>query len=121
MPTNAPLLSALRALLLLAALLCCAPLHADDSDAGTVNPQPLIWLKSAQYAALDRYYGDLQRGYEGGSVTEQALFQGYRDLYQDADGNAQYFDQWVRAFPKSYAARSARQLLLPHGLGHARQ
>ena len=108
MPATVPLLFRLRALLLLAALLCCLPLHADDGDGDTVNPQPLIWLKSAQYAALDHYYGDRQRGYEGGSVTEQALFQGYRDLYEDADGNAQYFDQWVQAFPKSYAARSAR-------------
>lgn len=105
MPSAIHFLLRIRALLVLAAALCC--LSAQAEPANTETPA-LHWLKSAQYAVIDAHYGALQRGYEAGRVPELGLYQGYVDLYQDQASNAQYFDGWVAAFPKSYSARAAR-------------
>lgn len=94
--------AAVLILVALAAFLCPAESRA-ASDA-----QPLTWLKAGKYSTLDRYLADLQRGYESGRVSEYSLYEGFRALYEDEAGNAQYFDHWVQSYPSSYAARTAR-------------
>lgn len=72
------------------------------------DTQQLQWLKSGQYAELDRYYSELQRRFERGELTDSQLYGEFRKLYQDDPANARYFDQWVRSYPSSYAARVAQ-------------
>jgi Domain of unknown function (DUF4034) len=70
--------------------------------------QPLRWLKAADYAALDRYYTQLQEQFEHRSLSDLQLYAEFRKLYQDDPENATRFDQWVRDYPRSYAARVAQ-------------
>lgn len=70
--------------------------------------QPLAWLKSGNYAALDQYYSAQQRDYEAGRESDQDLYRNFRELYEDSVDNAAYFDRWVGAYPQSYAALLAR-------------
>jgi hypothetical protein len=93
------------AALALAAWCCAAPTLA---QAPAAEPQSLNWLKTGQYASLDRHYTELQQQYEAGAVSDAELTQEYRALYQNAPANAAYFDRWVEAFPESYAAHIAR-------------
>jgi hypothetical protein len=72
------------------------------------NEQPLTWLKSESYEALEQHYSSLQRDYESGKLKDDEIFPEFRKLYEDNPGNAHYFDQWVKAYPKSYSARVAR-------------
>jgi len=71
-------------------------------------PQPLIWLKSGDYASLDHHLNALQSQYESGAATEDQLYTGFRELYEDNAGNERYFNDWVDAYPNSYAAHLAR-------------
>ncbi|WP_029921777.1 DUF4034 domain-containing protein [Nevskia soli] len=98
----------LRTLLVLGGWLFCLSAQADLAGPPNADTQALTWLKSAQYRVLDAHYGALQHDYETGRAPEQALYQGYVDLYEEQEANSQYFDGWVIAFPKSYAARTAR-------------
>jgi hypothetical protein len=55
------------------------------------SAQPLTWLKTGDYASLDRYYSKLQRDYESGTASHQKLYGGFRKLYQDSAANEPYF------------------------------
>jgi tetratricopeptide (TPR) repeat protein len=95
----------LGALLVLACLVTPV-LHAQDQ--GLPDERSLAWLKSGDYADLDRYLSGLQRDYETGRVSEEELLRGFIGLDQTLAANAADFDRWVAAFPTSYAARTAR-------------
>ena len=92
----------------LAAVLCVSTLPVASASAGAADAQPLTWLKSGNYSALERHFTDLQRGFESGDVAEERLYQGFRALYEDGVDNQRYFDGWVQAYSQSYAARTAR-------------
>ena len=72
------------------------------------DTEPLRWLKSGDYAAIDRYYTALQRQFERGGLTDSQLYGEFRKLYHDDPANGPYFDQWVQHYPSSYAARVAQ-------------
>jgi hypothetical protein len=72
------------------------------------DTQPLTWLRSGNYQALDQYYSQQQRDYEAGRESDQDLYRNFRKLYEDSVDNQGYFDRWVEAFPKSHAALLAR-------------
>src|SRR5579863_7253255 len=74
----------------------------------TRGAQPLEWLKSGDYARLDRYYTEVQRKYEAGESSDRALYGEFRKLYEQTEDKNWYFDHWVAAFPASYAALLAR-------------
>jgi Domain of unknown function (DUF4034) len=100
-------------LLALIAVLGAGLLHAADrpqpprADPGEES-QPLAWLKSGNYAALEQYYSERQRSYEAGTLSDQALYASFHRLYEDSLDNEGYFDRWVQSFPSSYAAVLAR-------------
>jgi len=71
-------------------------------------PQPLVLLKSGDYASLDHQLNALQAEYETGRATEEQLYTGFRQLYEDSTANERYFSAWVQAYPNSYAAHLAR-------------
>lgn len=97
-----------RASFTLLASLWLVPVNAQLSGIVPSNPEPLIWLKSGQYSAVEHYYAELQRDFESGSTSEEQLKQAYRDIDEGISSNGQFFDGWIAAFPKSYAARTAR-------------
>jgi tetratricopeptide (TPR) repeat protein len=85
--------------------------HAEAADAPAAAPkvaQPLVWLKSRDFAAVEQHYSQLQREYESGQVSDQQLYGEFRKLYEDSMENAWYFDEWVRSYPSSYSALLAR-------------
>ncbi len=90
------------------------PLALVTQWAGLVEPDsspdtaPLRWLKSGDYAALDRYYSNLQEQFAHGKVTDVELYGDFRELYQNDLANGSHFDQWVQDYPSSYAARLAQ-------------
>jgi hypothetical protein len=71
-------------------------------------PPPLVLLKSGDYASLDHQLNALQTEYETGRATEERLYTGFRQLYEDSAANERYFSAWVQAYPNSYAAHLAR-------------
>jgi hypothetical protein len=85
-----------------------SPDEPETSAAHAEDTRPLTWLKSGNYQALDQYYSKQQRDYEAGDESDQELYRSFRRLYEDLLDNAGYFDRWVEAFPKSYAALLAR-------------
>jgi hypothetical protein len=93
-----------------AASLCAAlePPAIVPTVSSTDNPQPLEWLKSGDYEALEGYYSQKQRAYEAGEITDEELYSSFRKLYESSPGNERFFDGWVQAQPKSYSAVLAR-------------
>ncbi len=97
-----------------------APLHAaagsQATPAATAAPvdaaQPLGWLKSADYPALESYYSQQQRAYEAGALPDEKLYASFRKLYEDSAGNERFFNGWIEAYPSSYAAVLARGVYL---------
>jgi len=74
----------------------------------TAEAHPLALLRSGNYAALETYYALQQQRYESGSISDETLYGDFRALYEDSAANEPYFNAWVRSFPKSYSARTAR-------------
>lgn len=76
--------------------------------ASASDTQQLHWLKEADYSALERYYSPIQEQFEQGGLSDAQLYAEFRKLYQDDPDNAEYFDRWVNASPRSYSARLAQ-------------
>lgn len=81
---------------------------AGGAAAAGATANPLAWLKSRNYPALERYYSHAQRQFEAGKLTDRQLYARFRKLYQDSAGNERYFDGWVSRYPHSYPAEVAR-------------
>jgi Domain of unknown function (DUF4034) len=105
----------IQAFLLWFVLLAPITIHAAEPP-GTLVEQvtqsnevkPLEWLKSGNYAALQRYYTQQQQAFESGTISDQVLYESFRKLYEDAVDNERFFDGWVQAYPDSYAPLLAR-------------
>jgi TPR repeat protein len=74
--------------------------------------QPLSWLKSGDYPALESYYSQQQTRYEAGAIPDDKLYASFRKLYEDSPDNEGSFDRWIAAYPNSYAAVLARGVYL---------
>ncbi|HWZ64665.1 MAG TPA: hypothetical protein VNX02_16720 [Steroidobacteraceae bacterium] len=92
---------------------------ADGGEARAATPapdadpaQPLSWLKSGDYAALESYYSQQQARYETGAIPDEKLYASFRKLYEDSPDNEGYFDRWIAAYPNSYAAVLSRGVYL---------
>jgi hypothetical protein len=85
---------------------------AAAAAAPTDTTQPLNWLKSANYAALESYYSQQQQQYEAGGISDEKLYASFKQLYENSPGNEHFFDGWVEAYPSSYAAVLARGFYL---------
>ena len=90
------------------ALAAAAPEGPSAEHGAADAAQPLKWLKSGDYAALDRYYTNIQGDYEAGRASERDLYDEFHKLYDEDDADQQYFNGWVAAFPRSYVALLAR-------------
>jgi hypothetical protein len=92
---------------------------ADDGEARSITPtaesdqaQPLSWLKSGDYSALESYYSQQQKRYEAGAIPDAKLYASFRKLYDDSPDNEGSFDRWIAAYPNSYAALLSRGVYL---------
>lgn len=79
-----------------------------DAITDTSAAQPLEWLKSGNYSALEQYYSQCQRDYEAGKTSDRQLYASFRRLYENNLDNEGNFDRWMQAYPTSYAATLAR-------------
>ena len=79
-----------------------------DTTTDASTAQPLEWLKSGNYSALEEYYSQRQRDYEAGNTSDQQLYASFRRLYENNLDNEGNFDRWMQAYPASYAATLAR-------------
>jgi hypothetical protein len=70
--------------------------------------QPLEWLKSGNYSALEQYYSQRQSDYEAGKASDEQLYASFRRLYENNWDNEGNFDRWMQAYPASYSATLAR-------------
>jgi len=106
--------SATALVVMIAALALGSARAADAPEAadGAAAARPLAWLKSGDYASLERFYSQQQHAYESGQISDQALYGSFRRLYQDSPDNRRRFNQWVQSFPHSYAATLARGTFL---------
>jgi beta-lactamase regulating signal transducer with metallopeptidase domain len=65
-------------------------------------------LQHGQYAELDRRMNGFQQDYEARSLDEAAVLRAFTAFDVVDPALAANFDAWVKAFPRSYAARLAR-------------
>ena len=67
---------------------------------------PAFFLMTGDFATLERYYGNILDAYAKGHLSDDDLTEDFRRL-KDAGPDGR-FDEWVVAYPKSYAALLAR-------------
>lgn len=64
-------------------------------------------LKDKRYADLDRFFGGLQKRYADGEITEQEIDRWFQLFDRPDPSLTPLHRDWIKAFPKSYAARIA--------------
>ena len=67
-------------------------------------------LRANQFAALNRYYSDVQAGYDHGSVSDERLRSAFRHFYDSSPDLAARYATWVNDMPNSYVAHLARAI-----------
>jgi len=65
-------------------------------------------LSTHRYAELDARFSAIQQMYERGAINDEQLRDAFRAFYFSTPALAPDFDEWVKKFPRSYAARLAR-------------
>ncbi len=99
-----------RALLRTISLACLLllPMSAGASSFIPSNPDLQSWLEAGDIASAETYYAGLQQAFESGTASEQVLQQAFRDFDEGSSADGRFYDRWIEAYPKSYAARTAR-------------
>lgn len=70
-------------------------------------------LKKAQFAQLDKEMSMVQQDYEAGKIDDLALQSHFHFFENEGDpALEEKYNQWVKAYPGSYAARQARAMYL---------
>lgn len=67
-------------------------------------------LKEGKYAELEKRMGKIQKDYETGKIDDLTLRKYFYDFGFANPDNAEKFDAWVKAHPKSYAAHQIRAM-----------
>jgi tetratricopeptide (TPR) repeat protein len=87
-------------------------LAASASICHAAGNDVLSWVEGNDIGSLNKYYGDIQHGFESGAVTEVDLRNAYRPLYMlDATG-AKNLTIWAEGAPRSYVAHLALGIYL---------
>ncbi|MFH1157698.1 MAG: DUF4034 domain-containing protein [Pseudomonadota bacterium] len=67
-------------------------------------------LEEARYEELDREMTSVQQAYESGKIDDKTL-EDYFSIFSNSNpAHAEKHNAWVKAYPRSYAARQARAL-----------
>jgi len=70
-------------------------------------------LKKSQFAQLDKEMIGAQQDYEAGKIDDLVLQTNFNLFGNEADpALEEKYNQWVKAYPESYAARQARSMYL---------
>jgi tetratricopeptide (TPR) repeat protein len=88
------------------ALICLAILFfASQQVFGA--PSGLSALQIGQYATLEQEMNTQEAAFESGRITDVELLEYFRALYSSNISDEQYFLEWIRRYPQSYAAHVA--------------
>jgi len=107
----------LRLLVLGLAALASLPFPAladtddDPSESAKTNDDTYVRLASKGYRELERQFSPHLDSYAKGTISEVAFASKFAVFYRSY-GLESRFDEWVSAYPKSYAARLARGMYL---------
>lgn len=76
-----------------------------------LNTQKTVaMLRAGQFTALNRYYAQVQAGYDNGSIPDESLRSAFRHFYDDSPDLAARYAAWVKDMPNSYVAHLARAI-----------
>src|SRR5258708_35630487 len=91
----------------------CALADSNDepSEDTNTNEDSYFRLTSKDYAGLERHLSPYLDSYAAGKISEVELASRFAVFYRSY-GPESRFDEWVSAYPKSYAARLARGMYL---------
>jgi len=91
----------------------CALADSNDepSEDTNTNEDSYFRLTSKDYAGLERHLSPYLDSYAAGKISEVELASRFAVFYRSY-GLESRFDEWVSAYPKSYAARLARGMYL---------
>ena len=70
--------------------------------------RPLEQLSAGQFQAVEATYSALQGRFEKGSATEFELLEAYTAFYQREDRYGEQLGNWIKTYPKSASAFTAR-------------
>jgi tetratricopeptide (TPR) repeat protein len=79
-----------------------------------------LLLKAAQYGALEARFSGLQRDYKNRKIDDLALLLAYRDFYDTNPSLELRYAEWIKAYPRSYAAHLAEAIYYVHAGREAR-
>jgi tetratricopeptide (TPR) repeat protein len=89
--------------------LCPSEPVADAADGPAEDSSPRVrQLDSGSYAELDRYFNDVQQRYERGQASEKELHDAFLEVREASDHFDRRYDEWIAAYPRSYAAHLLR-------------
>ncbi len=112
---NQPLLGVLLRLVLGLAVLVSFPFPAlaepgdEPGEATKANDDVYVKLQSRNYAELEQQFSRHLDSYAAGRISENELASKFA-IFSRSYSLESRFDEWVSAYPKSYAARLARAM-----------
>ncbi|MEZ0226815.1 MAG: DUF4034 domain-containing protein [Alphaproteobacteria bacterium] len=65
-------------------------------------------FSESRYADLDSELNGIQKSYEAGKISDETLDDYFSNFYTTNAAAERGLDAWIRAYPKSYAARQGR-------------
>lgn len=72
--------------------------------------QTVAMVRAGQFAALNRYYAEVQADYDKGSLSDERLRSAFRHFYDSSPDLAARYESWVNEMPNSYVAHLARAI-----------
>lgn len=72
--------------------------------------QTTAMVRAGRFAALDEYYGRVQRSYDERAVSDEKLRSEFRHFYDSSPDLAARYTAWVKEMPGSYVAHLARAI-----------
>jgi tetratricopeptide (TPR) repeat protein len=79
---------------------------------GAQTSLPLQQLTAGDLRSVEASYADLQKRFESGAAGEVDLLNAYAAFYQRQDKYRAQLDAWIKAYPRSSAAHTARGVYL---------
>jgi tetratricopeptide (TPR) repeat protein len=90
----------------------CPSLASAASEETAAANDLRTWLHAGEFARLDAYLSTLQQAYEADSGQENSVANALHAFARPLPELEAPFEQWVMAYPQSYAARTARGIYL---------
>lgn len=96
-----------------------APSYGQAVDQNDI--QAISLLIQRDFSSLESKFGDLLSRYKSGKISDEPVYNAFDKLAETTDdGQEANFDEWVRKYPKSYVALTARGYFLRAKAGRIR-